>query len=122
MYYLQYNVGNTGLMGYYSTADGVGCVIAIFTMGFMYKKLGNVKTCAVGSFLMAVSCIIRLIAKDATPVSFVAAIAIMGLGGTWLAMHVQQCIMESCDYGHLKFGVDADASIISFFNFSQKMG
>lgn len=122
MYYLQYNVGNVGMMGYYSTADGIGYVIAIFTMGIMYKTFGNVKTCAIGSSLMAIACLIRLVARDTSTTSFVIAIAVMGLGGAWLAMHIQQCIMESCDYGRLKFGIDADASIVSFFNFSQKLG
>lgn len=122
VYYLQYNLQNTGLMGVYSTLGTATAVIPIIFMRYLSKKFGNAKTCFFGCILAVANYAIRLVTKDAfTPLLFFCW-GVEGIGLGIFGNMIFQCILDSMIYGKWKTGVSNEASIMSVFTFSQKFG
>ena len=100
VYYLQYNLHNTNLMGVYSTMSSVISFIAIVGMGYMGKKFANAITCSILFFCWGCE----------------------GIGVGLFAQMIYQCALDSMTYGEWKSGVDNGGTIMSIFTFAQKAG
>lgn len=122
VYYLQYNLKNTGLMTMYSILSTVTGIIPILLMQLMVKKLGNAKSTALACATVAVGELVRFIVKD----GYIAAIyfgwAMEGVGIGLFASLLYQCMFDAMVYGEWKTGVKNEAVLMSTLTFSQKAG
>lgn len=122
VYYLQYNLHNTNLMGVYSTMSSVISFIAIVGMGYMGKKFGNAMSCSISSVALVISFGLRFITHDASlPILFFCW-GCEGIGVGLFAQMIYQCALDSMTYGEWKSGVDNGGTIMSIFTFAQKAG
>ncbi|NCE97745.1 MFS transporter [Emergencia sp. 1XD21-10] len=122
VYYLQYNIQNTGLMSAYSMIGTVTAVLPILFMRWLSSKIGNAKTCFFGCILAIANYALRFITRDAfTPLLFFCW-GVEGIGLGLFGNMIFQCILDSMIYGKWKTGVDNQASIMSVFTFAQKFG
>lgn len=122
VYYLQYNLHNTNLMGVYSTMSSVISFIAIVGMGYMGKKFGNAMSCSISSIALVISFGLRFITRDASlPILFFCW-GCEGIGVGLFAQMIYQCALDSMTYGEWKSGVDNGGTIMSIFTFAQKAG
>lgn len=121
VYYLQYNLHNTNLMGVYSTMSSVISFIAIVGMGYMGKKFGNAMSCSISSIALVISFGLRFITHDSLPILFFCW-GCEGIGVGLFAQMIYQCALDSMTYGEWKSGVDNGGTIMSIFTFAQKAG
>ena len=122
VYYLQYNLHNTNLMGVYSTMSSIISFIAIVGMGYMGKKFGNAMSCSISSIALVISFGLRFITHDASlPILFFCW-GCEGIGVGLFAQMIYQCALDSMTYGEWKSGVDNGGTIMSIFTFAQKAG
>lgn len=59
---------------------------------------------------------------DKNLIIFIVAMVIMGFGSGMIGSFSIQCILDSCTYAKLKDGADNQATVMSIFTFSQKLG
>ena len=122
VFYLQYNLQNTGLMAVYSALGTATSILPVIFMRQLSKRIGNAKTCFFGCILAVANYAVRFVTKDAfTPVLFICW-GIEGIGIGLFGNMIFQCILDSMIYGKWKTGVDNQAVIMSAFTFAQKFG
>ena len=122
VYYLQYNLHNTGLMSIYSTMSSIISFAAVIAMGYMGKKFGNAMSCSIASIVLVVSFGLRFITHDTIlPILFFCW-GCEGIGTGLFAQMIYQCALDSMTYGEWKSGVDNGGTIMSVFTFAQKAG
>ena len=122
VYYATYNLQNDSLMSVYATMSSVISFIAVASMGFLGRKLGNSKTCALASAILIVSFGVRFFTHDAfTPVLYLCW-GIEGIGCGLFAQMIYQCAIDSTTYGEWKNGIDNSGTIMSVYTFAQKFG
>ena len=122
VYYLQYDLHDTGLMKYYSVLSSVIGFFAVAAMGFMGKKFGNAKTCSISSALLIVSFGLRFITHDSIRWILFFCWGVEGIGTGLFAQMIYQCALDSMTYGLWKTGVDNQGTIMSVYTFAQKAG
>lgn len=122
VYYLQYNLQNTGLMSRYSLLTSVIGFFAVASMGFMGKKFGNSKTCAIASALLVLSFGLRFVTHDSNVGILMFCWGVEGIGAGLFAQMIYQCALDSMTYGKWKTGVDNEGTIMSVYTFAQKAG
>lgn len=122
VFYFKYNLQNTSMLSLYSVMVMVGSAAGILAMKPMYKLLGNAKSCAFCGIICIVGCILRWVTMDQNVAVFVIAMIIMGFGSGMVGSFSIQCILDSCTYAKLKEGADNQATVMSVFTFSQKLG
>lgn len=122
VYYLQYNLKNTDLMGYYSFLTSVIGFFAVGAMGALGKKFGNARSCALACVLLVISYGLRFITHDQITAILFICWGIEGIGTGLFANMIYQCVVDSITYGKWKTGVDNQAIIMSVFTFFQKVG
>lgn len=122
VFYFKYNLQNTSMLTIYSVTTMVGSVIGILLMKLMYRLMGNAKSCAFCGVVCVVGCIMRWITMDKNLIIFIVAMVLMGFGSGMIGSFSIQCILDSCTYAKLKDGADNQATVMSIFTFSQKLG
>lgn len=122
VYYLQYNLHNTNLMGVYSTMSSVISFIAILGMAYMGKKFGNAMSCSIASVALVVSFGLRFLTHDANLAILFFCWGCEGIGTGLFAQMIYQCALDSMTYGEWKSGVDNGGTVMSIFTFAQKAG
>ena len=122
VYYLQYNLGNTGLMAAYSTISTFFSIIPIFFMKKLSAKFGNSKTCVYAALFALLGYVIRIVVHDQFVPVLLLCWALEGIGTGLFSSLFFQCIMDSMIYGKWKSGIDTEGAIMSVFTFSQKTG
>lgn len=122
VYYLQYNLKNTNLMGAYSVLTSVIGFLAVAAMGFLGKRFGNARSCALACLILVVSYGLRLATHDQITWILFMCWGFEGIGTGLFANMIYQSVVDSITYGRWKTGVDNEAVIMSVFTFSQKVG
>lgn len=122
VYYLQYNIKNTNLMGVYSTLSSIVSFLAILAMAQLGKRLGNSRSCALASILLVFSFGLRFITHDSSLTILYICWAFEGLGTALFAQMIYQCTLDATTYGKWKTGIDNGGTIMSTYTFAQKAG
>lgn len=122
VYYLQYNLKNTDLMGAYSVLTSLIGFAAVAGMGFLGRRFGNAKSCAIACVMLVVSYGVRFITQDQFTWVLFVCWGMEGIGTGLFGNMIYQCVIDSITYGKWKTGVDNQAVIMSVFTFFQKAG
>lgn len=120
--YYMYNLGNVGIVSYYSSVTTPCSLIGVAFLTFFIKRLGNSGTAALGCALSAVGYLMRFILADAYYPAMVACWGISSFGGGLIGGTIVLCMFDSRIYGKWKTGVDNDAILMSGFTTAAKIG
>lgn len=122
MYYLKYNLHNTGLMSVYSVLTSVISFAAVGAMGVLGRKLGNSRTCALACLMLICSFGTRFLTHDSIRIVLYICWGVEGIGTGLFASMIYQCALDAMTYGKWKTGVDNEGTIMSVYTFAQKVG
>lgn len=122
VYYLQYNIKNTDLMGVYSVISNIAGILPIFFLKIFVKKFGNAKTCTIACFVVVIGEAIRLITRDGFLSVLIIGWGLEGLGLNLFSALLAQCMFDSMIYGEWKTGVKIEALTMSILSLGQKIG
>ena len=122
VYYLQYNLQNTGLMSAYSVLTSVIGFLAVAGMGFLSKRFGNARSCAIACIILVISYGLRLITHDQIIWVLFICWGFEGIGTGLFANMIYQSVVDSITYGRWKTNVDNEGIIMAVFTCSQKVG
>lgn len=120
--YYMYNLGNVGIVSFYSSVTTPCSLIGVFFLTFFIKRLGNSGTAALGCTLSAFGYLMRFILADAYYPAMVACWGISSFGGGLIGGTIVLCMFDSRVYGKWKTGVDNDAILMSGFTTAAKIG
>lgn len=122
MYYLKYDLHDTGLMSVYSVLTSVISFAAVGAMGVMGRKFGNSKTCALACLMLVFSFGTRFLTHDSIRVVLYICWGVEGIGTGLFASMIYQCALDAMTYGKWKTGIDNQGTIMSVYTFAQKVG
>lgn len=121
-FYFQYNLGNMGLFGLYSTLSVVGAYAAYFIAGFFVKRFGNSGTAIIGGAISAAAYLVRFLMQDSTTFQWGACVLISCFGAGLVANVSILCIFDSKVYGEWKLGVNNEGILMAAYSLGNTIG
>ena len=122
IYYLQYNLGDTGLLSVYSLVAMIGNGIVFTSLHLFTKKLGNAGTTILGCCLSRSGDFFRFILHDSSMYVLLIGWMLSALGSCMVAGTVLLNIFDAKIYGEWKTGVKSEALLMSGFTLTNKIG
>ncbi len=122
VYYVTYNLQNVNLMSISSSIGGVIGLLPILFLVPLYKKFGNAGTACLGAAICVAAMAVRFITHDATGTIFVSMAVIEAIGAQLTNSMMNQCLMDSIDYGEWKTGHKNVPILMSAMGIGTKIG
>lgn len=122
VYYFTYNVQNLDAMSIQSTIAGLIGLLPILFLVKLYKKFGNAGTALIGCVIALAAMVVRFVTHDASITTLIVMGAVEGIGSQMIVSMIQQCLMDSLDYGEWKTGKKPVAVVMSVYGIGTKIG
>lgn len=112
VYYARYVLGNINLQSVLSMVGAVPALLIFAILPKLVKKLGTRWLVAIGTLLVIVGCLIRLVNTSNVPLAFIG-FTLSGMGSIPLAALVTVLVNSTIDYGEWKSGIRSPGLMMS---------
>lgn len=112
VYYARYVLGNINLQSALSMVGVVPALLIFAVLPILVKKLGTRWIIVIGTLLVIVGCLLRLVNTSSVPLAFIG-FTLSGIGAIPLAALVTVLVNSTIDYGEWKSGIRSPGLMMS---------
>ena len=121
VFYAEYILGNSNLVGGLSFAYFLPIILSSFFVPQIVARIGKRNMVVIGSLICTISQIIIIFNRTNYMVALIGC-AIRGIGSAPVMVSIFAMIGDAAEYGYLKDGIRAEGMAFSAVGFSEKVG